>query len=72
MALLRGRPVENKVIGIRIEEPAVDFAANARSYGVWGAGPITEPGEVGKALRDAIRVVKEGKPALVDVVIQNR
>jgi thiamine pyrophosphate-dependent acetolactate synthase large subunit-like protein len=72
MAVLRGRPVENKVIGIRIEEPAVDFAANARSYGVWGAGPITEPGEVGKALRDAIRVVKEGKPALVDVVIQNR
>jgi acetolactate synthase-1/2/3 large subunit len=72
MAQLRGRPVENKTIGIRIEEPAVDFAANARSYGVWGVGPITEPGELGKALRDAIRVVKEGKPALVDVVTQMR
>jgi acetolactate synthase-1/2/3 large subunit len=72
MAVLRGRPVENKVIGIRIEDPAVDFAANARSYGVWGVGPITEPGDLAKALRDAVKVVKEGKPALVDVVIQNR
>jgi acetolactate synthase-1/2/3 large subunit len=72
MARLRGRPVENKVVGIRIEEPAVDFAANARSYGVWGVGPITEPKDLAKALRDAIKVVHEGKPALVDVVIQNR
>jgi len=72
MAVLRNRPVENKVIGIRIEDPAVDFATNARSYGVWSTGPITEPKDLSKALRDAIKVVKEGKPALVDVVIQNR
>ncbi len=72
MAVLRGRPVENKVVGIRIEDPAVDFAANAKSYGVWGTGPITEPKDLSKALRDAIKVVKEGKPALVDVVVQMR
>jgi thiamine pyrophosphate-dependent acetolactate synthase large subunit-like protein len=73
MAQLRGRPVENKVIGIRIDEPAVDFAATARSYGVWGTGPITEPRDLGKALRDALKVVKEeGKPALIDVVCQMR
>lgn len=73
MALLRGRPVENKVIGIRIEEPNVDFGAMARTYGVWGVGPITEPKDITKALREAIKVVKEeGKPALVDVVCQMR
>lgn len=72
MAVLRGRPVENKTIGIRIEDPAVDFATNARSYGVWSAGPVTEPKDLGKALRDALKVVKEGKPALVDVVCQFR
>jgi thiamine pyrophosphate-dependent acetolactate synthase large subunit-like protein len=72
MAHLRGRPVENKVIGIRIEDPAVDFAANARSYGVWGVGPITEPKDLAKALSEAVQVVKEGKPALVDVVVQMR
>jgi acetolactate synthase-1/2/3 large subunit len=72
MAVLRKRPVENKTVGIRIEDPAVDFAANAKSYGVWGAGPITDPKDLAKALRDAIKVVKEGKPALVDVVVQMR
>ena len=72
MAVLRGRPVENKTIGIRIDDPAVDFATNARSYGVWSTGPVTEPKDLGKALRDALKVVKEGKPALVDVVCQFR
>ena len=72
MAVLRKRPVENKTVGIRIEEPAVDFAANAKSYSVWSTGPVTEPKDLGKALRDAVKVVKSGKPALVDVVVQMR
>jgi acetolactate synthase I/II/III large subunit len=72
MAVLRKRPVENKTVGIRIEEPAVDFAANAKSYGVWSTGPVSEPKDLAKALRDAIKVVKSGKPALVDVVVQMR
>jgi acetolactate synthase I/II/III large subunit len=72
MAKVRGRPVENKTIGIRIEDPVVDFAAMAKSYDVWGAGPITDPKDLLKALRDGIKVVKEGKPALVDVVCQFR
>jgi len=72
MAVLRKRPVENKTVGIRIEDPAVDFAANAKSYGVWSTGPVTEPKDLAKALRDAVKVVKSGKPALVDVVVQMR
>ncbi|MBI2540942.1 MAG: thiamine pyrophosphate-binding protein, partial [Deltaproteobacteria bacterium] len=72
MAQLRGRPVENKTIGIRIEDPEVDFATLARSYGVWGAGPVAEPRDLKKVFRDALKVVKEGKPALVDVVCQMR
>jgi thiamine pyrophosphate-dependent acetolactate synthase large subunit-like protein len=72
VAIARNRPVENKTVGIRIEDPAVNFAANAKSYGVWATGPVTEPKDLSKALRDAIKVVKEGKPALVDVVVQMR
>ena len=72
IAEVRGRPVENKTIGIRIEEPEVDFGAMARTYGCWGAGPITEPKDLIKTLREAVKVVKEGKPALVDVVCQMR
>ncbi|MFQ5851882.1 MAG: thiamine pyrophosphate-binding protein [Candidatus Binatia bacterium] len=73
MSRLRGRPVENKVVGIRIEDPTVDFAAMARSYGHWAIGPVTEPKELGKALREALQVVKEERRlALVDVVCQMR
>ena len=72
VAEVRGRPVENKTIGIRIQEPEVDFGAMARTYGCWGAGPITEPKDLIKTLREAVKVVKEGKPALVDVVCQMR
>jgi thiamine pyrophosphate-dependent acetolactate synthase large subunit-like protein len=72
IALVRNRPVENKTIGIRIEEPNVDFGALARTYGCWGAGPITEPKDLIKTLREAVKVVKGGKPALVDVVCQMR
>ncbi len=72
IALVRNRPVENKTIGIRIENPNVDFGAMARTYGCWGAGPITEPKDLIKTLREAVKVVKSGKPALVDVVCQMR
>ena len=72
VALQRRRPVENKTVGIRIEDPNVDFGAMARTYGCWGAGPITEPKDLIKTLREAVKVVKEGKPALVDVVCQMR
>ena len=72
IALVRNRPVENKTIGIRIEDPNVDFGAMARTYGCWGAGPITEPKDLIKTLREAVKVVKSGKPALIDVVCQMR
>jgi acetolactate synthase I/II/III large subunit len=72
MAQLRGRPVENKVYGIRIEEPEVDFATTARSFGIWSKGPVTEPAEIPSALGEALRIVKNGRPALVDFVCEMR
>ncbi|HEX2230026.1 MAG TPA: thiamine pyrophosphate-binding protein [Candidatus Binatia bacterium] len=72
VAIARNRPVENKTIGIRIENPNVDFGAMARTYGCWGSGPINEPKDLIKTLREAIKIVKGGKPALVDVVCQMR
>jgi acetolactate synthase-1/2/3 large subunit len=72
MAVARKRPVENKGIGIRIEEPAPDLAAIARALSVDGFGPITEPDQLGPALDKAIAIVGEGKPAVVDVIAQPR
>ena len=69
VAKARGRPVEQKVVGIRIDDPAPDFARIAQGFGVWAEGPIDSADAVGPALRRALRVVKdEGRPALVDVI----
>lgn len=71
MAKARGRSVENKVVGIRIENPAPDFAKVAQGFGVYAEGPIEEPNDLGPALKRALKVVKEDRlPALVDVVTQ--
>jgi acetolactate synthase I/II/III large subunit len=55
-----------------IDDPAIDFAALARSLGVFATGPVTSPSELRPALAQAIDVVKQGEPALVDVVCQPR
>ena len=44
MARARQRPVENKGIGIRIEDPAPDLASIARALHVDGFGPISRTG----------------------------
>jgi len=68
VAKARGRPVENKVIGIRIDDPAPDFAKIAQGFGIHAEGPIDAAEAVGPALRRALRVVKDGRPAVVDVL----
>jgi len=72
MARWRQRPIENKGIGIRIEEPAPDIAAIARALSVDGFGAITEPNQLGPTLDQAIEIVNGGKPAVVDVITQPR
>jgi thiamine pyrophosphate-dependent acetolactate synthase large subunit-like protein len=71
MAVTRGRPVENKGIGLRIEDPTVDFAAMARSFGVHAEGPVEHPDQLRPALEKAAAYVRERRlPALVDVVCE--
>ena len=63
----RGRPVENRWIGQRIDDPAIDLAAFARSQGVDSAGPIETVGELPAAIEAALKVVESGKPFFLDV-----
>ncbi|HTK34009.1 MAG TPA: thiamine pyrophosphate-dependent enzyme [Caulobacteraceae bacterium] len=72
MASRRRRHPENSVIGTTITDPFIDFAAMARSMGVWAEGPIADPAKLGPALARALAVVKSGKPALLDVIAQPR
>jgi thiamine pyrophosphate-dependent acetolactate synthase large subunit-like protein len=63
----RGRPVENKWIGQRIDQPDIDLAMMARSQGAEGIGPIRELAQLPPALHDAIQKVKGGAVCVVDV-----
>jgi len=72
MASLHKRRVDTAWVGNIIDKPAIDFAGLARSQGVWAEGPITDPAALGPALQRALKVVKGGAPALVDVVCQAR
>ena len=72
MCNARNRGVDRGVIGSELNNPDIDFAKLAQSMGVYAEGPITNPNDLGPALRRAIAVVKKGEPALVDVVTQAR
>jgi acetolactate synthase-1/2/3 large subunit len=66
------RGVDRATIGTTLQDPNIDFAKLAQSMGVYAEGPITDPKDLGPAIRRAKEVVKRGEPALVDVVTQAR
>ena len=72
MSARANRPTDRATIGTHITNPNVDYANMARTYGVYGQGPITNPADVGPAIKRAIEVVKRGEPALIDTVTQPR
>jgi acetolactate synthase I/II/III large subunit len=72
MGVRRDRDPTTWRIGTRIEAPFIDYAAMAKSMGVWAEGPISDPALLGPAIARALAVVKSGLPALIDVVTQPR
>jgi len=68
----RGVDIDKCKIGTAIENPNIDYAKLAISMGVRAEGPITDPKELGAAIRRGIDVVKRGDPYLIDVVTQPR
>lgn len=68
VASARARPLDRIDVGTSLRDPAVDFAALARSFGVWAVGPIDCPERLAEALGEALAVVRSGRPALLDVL----
>lgn len=68
VARQRGRSEANRIVGTSLDEPAVDFATLARSFGIASSGPITDPRTLPRALAEAVEAVAGGEPYLVDVV----
>jgi hypothetical protein len=55
-----------------MEQPEVDFATIAKAFGIWSRVPIgASPETWGRSLA-SLKVVKDGKPALVDAVCEMR
>jgi thiamine pyrophosphate-dependent acetolactate synthase large subunit-like protein len=69
MAVVRSRPVERKWIGQRIDDPPPDLAGFARVQGAIGIGPITDRNDIGKAIAEGVKHVKDGKVCVIDVVV---
>jgi Thiamine pyrophosphate-requiring enzymes [acetolactate synthase, pyruvate dehydrogenase (cytochrome), glyoxylate carboligase, phosphonopyruvate decarboxylase] len=70
MARMRGRPVENKWIGQRMNDPEVDIAAIARAQGATAFGPIKGRAALAKAYEEAVAVVDAGGVAVVEVHVE--
>jgi acetolactate synthase-1/2/3 large subunit len=66
VARLRGRPVENRWIGQRMSDPAIDLAQLARAQGAIGYGPVRSAEELEPALEQAVSDVRAGAVAVVD------
>jgi thiamine pyrophosphate-dependent acetolactate synthase large subunit-like protein len=72
MANRHNRGIDRAHIGTTIDAPNIDYSKLAQSMGLYAEGPITNPQDLGPAIRRAIAAVKRGEPALLDVVTQPR
>jgi thiamine pyrophosphate-dependent acetolactate synthase large subunit-like protein len=72
MASRRERGPEMARTGTLITNPNIDFAKFAQSMGVYAEGPITQPDQLAPAIARALKVVKSGLPAVIDIVSQPR
>jgi thiamine pyrophosphate-dependent acetolactate synthase large subunit-like protein len=71
VAAVRGRPIENRWIGQRLEGPTIDHAAVARGLGAHGIGPVRSVDQVEPVLREAIKTAVDGRPVVIDVWVGN-
>jgi thiamine pyrophosphate-dependent acetolactate synthase large subunit-like protein len=71
MARTRGRPIENRGVGIYIEDPEPKFTRIAAGFDIEGFGPVEDPTALRGVLERALQTVsREQRPVLVDVVTE--
>jgi len=66
MARVRGRPVENRWIGLRMSNPDFDLAGLARDQGAKGYGPVRTADAVVAAIAQGVADVRAGAVAVID------
>jgi len=72
----RNRPVnlggDMGPVGTSIQNPDIEYHKLAESMGWWAKGPIKDPAQLGPALKEAVKIVQAGQPALLNVWTQPR
>jgi benzoylformate decarboxylase len=69
VATVRERPLENKLVGQTIAEPAVDLVGIAKSFGITTEPSVTTAGELQAALARGEAACRAGRPYFIDARI---
>ncbi|MCC6467174.1 MAG: thiamine pyrophosphate-binding protein [Alphaproteobacteria bacterium] len=67
IARVRGRPIENRSVGLRMSDPPNDLAMLARGQGAEGFGPVRSVAELKSAIAESVRKVRAGAVCVIDV-----
>jgi thiamine pyrophosphate-dependent acetolactate synthase large subunit-like protein len=67
VARVRERPLENRSVGLAVAGPDPDLGELARSLGLRGHGPVSDPAELPDALAAAVAQALAGEAVVVDV-----
>ena len=66
MAVVRGRPTENKFVGQEMVNPAIDLIGLARAQGLDGEGPVENATDFRQAMLRGEKIVRAGGVYVID------
>ncbi len=69
VAVMRERPVQNRWIGQRLDDPPVDLIAMGRAQGFDGEEPVSTAEDLAAALERGAEVVSKGGRYVIDAVV---
>jgi len=72
MCSVRNRGTGRADVGTTIKDPNIDYAMMAKAYGMYSEGPISNPNDLGPALKRGLERVRKGEPVMLDVLTQPR
>ena len=67
VARTRGRPIENRWIGLRMDGPRMNLATLADGQGAVGLGPVRTVADLKQAIATGVARVREGALCVIDV-----
>jgi len=70
VAVIRERPVQNRWIGQRLDDPPVDLIAMGRAQGFDGEAPVSTAEDLAAALERGAQVVSKGGRYVIDALVE--